>query len=726
MKKLLFSFFAIGILTSSFFAQKPAAASTKEDDQVVKISTNLIQIDVTVTDKNGKVVPGLTADDFELSENGEKQKISNLSFISRTSGQATATTTDESRNLNPNAYEPVKPGQVRRTVAMMIDDRNLSFASAYYTRKSLRKFVDEQMQPSDLVAIIRTGGGAGALQQFTSDKRMLSAAIDKIHWNPSSAVDAVPTVESDGQDITERTRLESNAAGGIISGRLRPNLTTDKAKDYNYAKNNKEFEEGVNAVGSLGVMRYVINGMKELPGRKVMMLFSDGLRIGSESSLSRSDSVLSYLRTVVDIANRASVVVYTFDTKGMQSLSLQASDNTTEMHEGKRDEKVADRLSDYNGRQDGLAYFAKQTGGKALLGSNDLTGGIQRALDEQTGYYLLGYLPDADTFDLGKRRYNKLELKVRRPGLNVSYRSGFFNTKDTDTPQQVLTAQKVMANALMSPFALNDIAVNVNALYADDPADGAYIRSFLHIDAKNLTFLDDTEGWKKASFDVAAVTFGDNGVPVENIESKYTIKTKGPTYDAMLKNGFVYVLMMPIKKPGLYQYRVALRDSGSGKIGSASQIVDVPNLAKQKLTLSSLAVESVSTSTWQNITQGRVGNGAGQVHVPSTLLYDTVLKEFQSGTVLRYGLEVYNAKADGSEPRLEMQAKILQNDRVVVQGNLTKVDASKQTDPKHTKISGAVMLNRGLHAGDYLLQITVTDTASKQVATQLFPFEIVE
>ena len=121
-----------------------------------------------------------------------------------------------------------------------------------------------------------------------------------------------------------------------------------------------------------------------------------------------------------------------------------------------------------------------------------------------------------------------------------------------------------MAKALTSPFARNDIAVNVNALFADDPADGPYVRSFVHIDASKLKFTTDAEGWNKATFDIAAVTFGDNGLPVEKQETKYTIKSKGPTYDAMLRNGFVYVLIMPVKKAGCLSVPGSIARYGHG------------------------------------------------------------------------------------------------------------------------------------------------------------------
>jgi hypothetical protein len=172
---------------------------------------------------------------------------------------------------------------------------------------------------------------------------------------------------------------------------------------------------------------------------------------------------------------------------------------------------------------------------------------------------------------------------------------------------------------------------------------------------------------------------------------------------------------------------VALRDTAPGKIGSASQVIEVPDLSKSKLTLSGIAVEDISMTTWKEITDGKVGTRPDQMQRVSTLLYDTVLKQFPSGTVLRYGFEVYNAKLDGSQrPQLETQTRIVQNNKAVVEGNIMKFNPAGQVDMRHLRIGGNMMLKDTLRAGDYALQVTVRDLNSKQATTQVFPFEIVK
>ena len=175
------------VLTISLLApiaaqQQPKQQPQKKDD-VVTTDTNLVQIDVVVTDKAGKQVTNLTPEDFEITEDGKKRPVTHFSYVP--AGPISSTETEEVKKPEGT----VKPAQlkredVRRTIALVIDDLGLSFESLGFARKALTKFVDEQMQPTDVVAVLRTGAGIGVLQQFTSDKRQLHAAINNVRWNP--------------------------------------------------------------------------------------------------------------------------------------------------------------------------------------------------------------------------------------------------------------------------------------------------------------------------------------------------------------------------------------------------------------------------------------------------------------------------------------------------------------------------------------------------------------
>src|SRR5262249_16931076 len=171
----------IAQIASTAFSQQPAPSPTPptnqqkpEDVDIVRITSNLVQVDAVITDKDGKVVPDLKPDEVEISEDGRKQKITHFSYNAlETPAPENRVKSAPDKNAVPIPPGTLKPEDVRRTIAIVVDDLGLSFESTYYVRRALKKFVDEQIQPGDLVAIIRTGGGIGALQQFTNDKRQL-------------------------------------------------------------------------------------------------------------------------------------------------------------------------------------------------------------------------------------------------------------------------------------------------------------------------------------------------------------------------------------------------------------------------------------------------------------------------------------------------------------------------------------------------------------------------
>ena len=718
MKKLFASLLFVFLLSIASPAQtpKPTVAPTPkpvaDDEDVVKISTTLIQLDVTVTDKSGKIVTDLKPGDFEIYENGEKQDITNFSFISSTPRvKTTPDTPPGGKNTPPLPPTELKPERIRRTIALVVDDLTLSFQSTAYVRQSLKKFVDEQMQDGDLVAIVRTGAGAGALQQFTGDKRQLYAAIERVRWNAMGAgnIGAFAPIQSspDGSPIGADTDEDEIAANNNADA------------DFN------NFRQNLFARGTLGALNYIIRGMNELPGRKSVMLFSDGFKLFTRAEQETADAsqILDSLRRLIDLANRNSVVIYTMDPRGLQPLGLTAEDNVGGLNSEALEQRLSDRRSEFIDTQEGLVYLAQQTGGFAIINSNDLVGGVRRVLNDQS-YYLLGYQPDAETFDAKTRRFNKLVVKVRRPDLRVRYRSGFFGVSDemTDTVKQ--TPQQQILNALLSPFAAGGINLRLNALFGNEAKSGSFVRSFLHINAKDLKFTDEADGSHKATFDVLGVSFGDNGIAVDQIGKTYTIVAKGETYEQMMRDGFVYSFVFPIKNPGAYQMRVALRDQNSQKVGSANQFIEVPNLKKDRLTLSGIILENLTPAQWQKLAQ--------QTSEPvlTNPQSDTSLRRFKRGTVLRYAYEIYNIRLDAAQkPQAQTQMRIFRDGKLLLEGKQTTLDVAGQTNMQKIAAGGAMSLGNALPAGDYVLQIIVTDNLAKEkrrLATQYLPFEIVE
>ena len=692
-KPLLFASLVLLIASALENAQVPTPSPAKPEDDVVKITTSLVQIDVTVTDQDNHPIHDLKPGDFEIYQNGKKQEISNFSFVSpeqvgqRPVQKTTADVVPKGVTTLP-APVPVRPANVRRTIALVVDDLNLSMVSMVRVQQALRHFVDTDMQPGDLVAIVRTGAGIGALQQFTNDKRQLYAAIDRVKFTlvGTGNVGAFAPLEgkSELENMPQFADMDAN------------NQMVDDAKsDYM-------------ATGMLGALNFILRGMADLPGRKSILLLSDGFSLPRLNGDPSSMRVFEVLKKLVDRANRASVVIDTMDARGLVVTGLTAADNA-QGRTGLQLLKVeSDRAHQIAATQEGLLYLAKETGGRSTINNNDILGGIRSTFSDQS-YYLIGYVPDEDTFKPGSSKYNNLSVKVNRPGLLVHYRSGFLANVDKPVdPLADARPAKKLEYALTSPFAINDITLNLNALYQGDSSQGSVVRALIHVKGSDLTPIAVEGGKKKFAFDLLAVTFGDNGTPVDQLSKSFTVTLSAGEAEMLAKTGFVYDLSFPVKKPGAYQMRVALRDSTSQKLGSANQFIEVPDLNKHGLTLSGIAMQAVPLKNYVN-----------KQPVPaddSTALADTALRQFKRGRVLHYGFAIFNAS--GTMPQLSSRARLFRDSKLVFSGQDSPVKISG-ADPKVIPFDAGLTLGTDLEPGDYVLEITVTDKNRQDKGSQV-------
>jgi VWFA-related protein len=729
--------FIIAQMAVASLAQQPAGTPTPppvpqkiprriEPEDVVKITTNLVQVDAVVTDKSGKPVTDLNAEEIEVFEDGRKQRITNFSYIlAETPPEAAppAKTERPDRSAPPVPPTRIKREDIKRTIAIVVDDLGLSFESTYYVRRALKKFVDEQMQPGDLIAIIRSSGGMGALQQFTTDKRQLYAAIERVKWNSLGRGDVSafapiqpPTPGDQGADI--------DAAN----------------EDFN------QFREDVFAVGTLGAISYVVKGLRELPGRKSILLVSDGFRIYSRDDPTKNFLALQRLRTLIDEAGRSSVVIYTMNATGLQTLGFTAADDLSGRDAQQLEQALSNRRTAAFETQEGLDYLAQQTGGIAIRNTNDLSGGIRRIMNDQRGYYLIGYRPDPSTFDprTGRRQFHKLSMKVLRPGkFNVRMRNGFFGVTDEEAHPTQRTLAQQMVGALASPFGATGVHVQLTSLFSNDPKAGSYMRSLLHVDARDLTFTEESNHLHKTVFDILAMTFGDNGVLVEKpVGRTYTLELPDDQYKRAVRDGLVYYLTVPIKKPGAYQLRMSFRDSSSERIGSASQFVEVPDLKKNRLALSGVVLQGELPRTKSSAASSS-GTPATEPNQNPASVADTsegvekgnaeaspAVRHFRPGMLLDYSFYIFNARSDKAtgQPQLTSQIILFRDGKPAFTGKEFPVGSPSQPDMKQLVAGGAIKIGTDLAPGEYVLQIIVKDALADEkhrAAHQWMDFEIV-
>jgi len=671
--------------------QPEAQAPAREQESTVRISTQLVQIDATVTDKKGEHVEDLTEDDFELAVDGKKQNITYFRLVKLPEPKPPEkNAANAPKPITPPSSMPTRaiaPEHVARTIAFVVDDLGLSFDSTYYTRRAIKKFLDEQMQEDDLVAIIRTGRGLGALQQFTSDKRVLYAAVEKLTWNPFS------------RDMIPRFGVaDDNDPGAQAQSRF------------------DDFRETVFSSGTLGALNFVIRGLRELPGRKSAILISDGFRLFGRDN--DNTLILDQVRRLTDLANRSSVVIYSLDAKGLQTLMPTAADNTGAMTGPQFAESLSRMRQQNFESQDGLVFLARETGGVAFLNNNDLNLGIRRALKDQQSYYLLGFDPEDEKFD---RKYHSIKLKVSRPGLQSRTRAGFLGI--TDRPKEIApqTREAQILSALFSPFGARDVPVQMTSFFFNspnpqrklktDPENISFVRSYFHIDASNLTFKDAGAGEKTLKLEIVTFTFNENGAVVEQHGRAFEMRLDDARHAMALRRGFNYTDDFVIKKPGAYQFRAVIRDADTGRMGSAGQFIQVPDLTKKRLALSGLILGQFEKGPGQppNKPEGTRAEGRDDIQPTPNV------RRFSRDGVIDYGAFVFNPALDPKtgKPQLTMQVEIYRDGKVLHKLDPRPLDAGEAVNLKRVECGGRLKLT-GFTPGDYLMRLMITDQLANQ------------
>lgn len=479
------------------------------------------------------------------------------------------------------------------------------------------------------------------------------------------------------------------------------------------------------------------------------MCWKDGLRIfGGDSAGNRR--VLEDLKVLTDQANRAAVVLYTMDSRGVQPTGWTAADNPgfidprtghrMTMRQDQLAQQLAIRAHDFSTSQDGLIALAEGTGGLAIRNTNNLAGGIKKVMDDQKGYYLIGYRPDESTFDAaGRRKFHNLKLQVTRPGkYEVRMRTGFFGVEDrTKAPTERSLAQQ-MVSAVVSPFAASGVRLQLTPLFANDATVGSFMRAILHIDARDLTFTEQPDHQYKSVFDVLAMTFGGNGAPIDQLGKSYAVTLPERMYRQVQRDGLVYYVTVPIKRPGAYQLRMSLRDTATQRIGSASDFIQVPDLTNNRLSLSGLTITGLDQSQAAQLaapaspssaTANQSGS-AGEL-VDQSVEASAALRHFKQGMLMDYLFIIYNAKLDKktNAPQLTAQLRLFRDGKEVFAGQVNPVDLTGQTDLQRIVVSGRIQLGSVLTPGEYVAQVVVNDLLAdkkQRTATQWLDFEIVK
>jgi len=449
------------------------------DPYRISVAVSEVRLDVVALDDKGRQITDLTAADFEVYQDRLLQDVTSSIYIKNQTDAAAspaAYTKDASNLLKPSVpAQPLKE-EVCRTIVFVVDNFSMTFRQLGSAKMSMKRFLERQMQPGDMVAIMRTSFGNSAIQVFLSDRRMITERIDHIpHVGPK---------EPDDCDLSD------------------PYCPWDP-RMYHHMYDNQ-----------LSTLSYSIRALSNMPGRKILLFLTaypdilnpvdnftteraDGgteITIESERNKNYYEAYGDRYDRLADEAMKAGVVVHVLDTKGAE-VGL--------------DPKTGMLLPPPNlGAWNPLPA---KTGGTIIAGSNFFLDGIGKEVNNMiAGYYLVSYIPPETTFQFSRKDiYHRMEVNVKRKGVKVYTRDGFYGSREKETDSQ--KPVNPLQSAIFSPFQHVGLDVNMTAGYTRDVIAGYLIRSWIHIDPKNVKIVETEDGGARIDIDTACMTSDSNG-----------------------------------------------------------------------------------------------------------------------------------------------------------------------------------------------------------------------
>jgi VWFA-related protein len=722
--------------------QQPPQPKPAEADEVLRVTTELVQTDASVFDKGGKFVDNLKREQFELKVDGRVQPISFFervvagSFDEDAQLAAARGTSRGAASKTDAASVPLDRG---RAVVFFLDDLHLALPSLVRTKELLLHFIETQLRQNDQMAIATTSNQLGFLSQLTDDKTMLRAAVSRLTVREQSEKIAP---ERPQMNITQAIAIEQGQPGVIdyfVDQTLKENpvfgdptspSARSEAQRYITRRANNLIDIHSSIIlRTLDSLRGVMQTFAEYPGRKLVYFFSDGFAM----EVGRSNTY-DHVRLVTDAAVRAGAVVYSVDARGLSAQLADlpsASDNSSPDTTGRL---AGAGLSMTTTLQEPLKTIAGETGGRAILNTDSIDLGVQKALKDTSVYYLLAWKPEREENRGGK--FRRIEVVVKdRPDLTVLVQKGFYATQpdaaskpvepkaeapnDTNTANGANAAaaeqarSKELFAALRSTFPRAGLPTSLTLNYVKTKDATLMLAASVQVEIEASKPV--TGGVLPTDrAEIVGAIYSDQGKVLHTFQRGVNITPKSASVDIPQTHRVFFPIQTPIT-PGLYQVRVASRDPKNRRTGSVSQWIEVPDVNKGGFALSSVFLgirPAVTTAE----------DAKAEAAAPQVLVVPD--RRFARNTPARFLVYLYNATlAADAKPDIAVQVQVFRDDQPVITTPLRKVDTEGFTEFSRLPYAAEVSMN-GVPAGRYELRVTAIDRVAKASATQNVKFVI--
>lgn len=680
-------------------------AQQPEGTVTFRATTRLVILNVTVTDSKGRPVEGLTRDDFEILEDGKPQQIAVFEF-QRLEPKPESPATEQATPAPaeprvPSVIRPSAPGQIRyrdrRLLVLYFDFAGMSPEYQVRAREAAERFIREKMSPVDMVAVMAFANELRVLQDFTDDRDRLLEVIRSLRLGEGSEMatagtESATSTETESEESTSETVVEE------------------------FVPDETEFSV-FNTDRRLSALALATQMLASLPEKKALIYFSSGVsRTGVENE--------SQLRATVNSAIRANVSFYPIDVRGLiAEAPLGGADvaaaRGTSLFSGQAARQRRDR---FVAQQETLFTLAADTGGKALLDSNDLVEGMIRAQQDISSYYILGYYPQNQAED-GK--YRRVQVRIKRPGkFALDYRRGYFAPKSFEYFTEA-DRERQLEEALLLDDPITDLRLVLEVDYFRRDRDRYLVPVVLKLPGSQVRLAQAT-GAESTRFDFIGQVRDARGWVVGTVRDHIPVRLQGEKAQELAWRNFSYDTVFTLP-PGRYSVKFVVRENVTGKIGTFETRFEIPELDQEKRYL---PISSVVWANQREPLQAAVGAAEKRqklmrrhpLVMEDEKLIPSITRVFRRDQKLHVYFEVYGRQlaAEQQPAPLRVNLAFYQGDHQVWESDPVEV-APRQAEEGYLRVNFAVPLDK-LPVGRYVCQLNVIDPAMKKFAFRRTPF----
>jgi VWFA-related protein len=701
--------------------QKP----NKSDDQdVIKVTSNLVSLDVIVKDKKGKPVTDLKAEDFTVSENGVPQKITFFDSTLTSLG-VTGQSTDAVASTDQKPQRPT--GFPRNIIALVLDGQSTELANLKHVRDGMLKYIRERITDNDSVALFSISGGLQLLQPFTHDKGALIAAVEKA--SDSSIVSKTSEARGISENINALrdkisagppgdTVASSPAAGAAGSAMAEKMMAQRMLEEYIQFRSALSTQQTRPVLAALAA---IAEGLRSVPGKKTLVMFSQGFVA--------TEALDWQVQSTIDIANRANVAVYIIDSTGLTggaptsgalvaSSPLAGISGELGMEQRRRaaaGESVFDisRQEGLNRQQDLLYRISEDTGGHFLKNTNDIGAGLERIDTEIRSRYTIAYRSTDPNFD---GSFRKVKIEVRRADTNVLARSGYYAIPPSQIVPMSPDDRKLLANfAGMEANSTLPLSLELNSFRS---RDGFYIVPLsFEVDPGVVQF--DRKGDKqRLQLDVLGVVRaeGDDKI-LSRLGGNFDVALSPQQYESISHDKIFYRQDIQLYA-GSYTVDLIVKDRLSGKVAAKRVKLELPTDDASFWTTDAVLSRHADPFKGPSRNGDVFTEGSVQIR-PSPS------REFHSTDNLIVFLQLYNAAVsrDTGTPLVRVTVTLMKDGKQVTRPIDYQLTETANDPIPHLTLARYIKLT-GLSAGKYSAIIESRDLVQQKVVKQESSFVI--